>query len=284
MSRKALGRGLDALIPPKRSETKETGDFEKVEKVPVDKIVPSRYQPRVVFNEESIKELANSIKEKGIIQPIILAKKQNGYELVAGERRWRAVKSLGQKEISAIIKVVRDSDALELALIENIQRENLNPIEEANAYERLMKERAFTQDELAKNVGKSRSSVANLLRVLRLPDKIKDDLADGLLTMGHAKAIMALDTDAEMLRLRDQIINSAMNVRETERSVRAKTGRFSGNKSAKPADIFLEKVRIDLERKLGAKVVIKSKASKSGAINIHYSGVDDLNRIIEMIG
>lgn len=284
MSRKALGRGLDALIPPKRSETKETGDFEKVEKVPVDKIVPSRYQPRVVFNEESIKELANSIKEKGIIQPIILAKKQNGYELVAGERRWRAVKSLGLKEISAIIKVVRDSDALELALIENIQRENLNPIEEANAYERLMKERAFTQDELAKNVGKSRPSVANLLRVLRLPDKIKDDLADGLLSMGHAKALMALDTDAEMLKLRDRIINSAMNVRETERSVRAKTGRLSGNRSAKPADIFLEKVRIDLERKLGAKVVIKSRAGKSGAINIHYSGVDDLNRIIEMIG
>lgn len=284
MSRKALGRGLDALIPPKRSETKETGDFEKVEKVPVDKIVPSRYQPRVVFNEESIKELANSIKEKGIIQPIILAKKQNGYELVAGERRWRAVKSLGLKEISAIIKVVRDSDALEMALIENIQRENLNPIEEANAYERLMKERAFTQDELAKNVGKSRPSVANLLRVLKLPDKIKDDLADGLLSMGHAKAIMALDTDAEMLKLRDRIINSAMNVRETERSVRAKTGRLSGNRSAKPADIFLEKVRIDLERKLGAKVVIKSRAGKSGAINIHYSGVDDLNRIIEMIG
>lgn len=284
MSRKALGRGLDALIPPKRAENKETGDFEKVVKAPVDEIVASRYQPRVVFNAAAIKELANSIKEKGVIQPVILAKKQNGYELVAGERRWRAVKSLGLKEIPAIIKVVRDSDALELALIENIQRENLNPIEEANAYERLIKERAFTQEELAKNVGKSRPSVANLLRILKLPGRIKDDLADGLLTMGHAKAIMALDTDSEKLRLRDQIINSAMNVRQTEQSVQAKTGRSAGKKRSQPADIFLEKVRIGIERKLGAKVVIKSRAGKGGAISIHYTGVDDLNRIIEMLG
>lgn len=284
MSRKALGRGLDALIPPKRAEVKDTGDFEKVVRVPVEEIVASRYQPRVVFNVATIKELANSIKEKGVIQPIILAKKQNGYELVAGERRWRAVKSLGQKEIPAIIKVVRDSDALELALIENIQRENLNPIEEANAYERLMKERAFTQEELAKNVGKSRPSVANLLRILKLPGKIKDDLADGLLTMGHAKAIMALDTDSERLRLRDQIINFAMNVREAEQSVQAKTRRLAARKKSQPADIFLEKVRIDLERKLGAKVVIKPKSGKGGAISIHYTGVDDLNRVIELIG
>ncbi|VAX24999.1 Chromosome (plasmid) partitioning protein ParB [hydrothermal vent metagenome] len=278
-TRKALGRGLDALIPPKREEAKEAGDFEKIENVPVDQIVASRYQPRIVFNEEAIKELANSIKEKGVIQPIIVAKKHNGYELVAGERRWRAVRSLGQKTIPAIIKVVRDSDALELALIENIQRENLNPIEEANAFLRLMKQRAFTQEELAKNVGKSRPAVANALRLLKLPDKIKDDLADGLLTIGHAKAILALDTDPERLKLRDQIINSAMSVRETEQNARSVT-----KKKPQPVDIFLEKVRIDLERKLASKVAIKPRAGKRGVINIHYTSVDDLNRIIELIG
>ncbi|HEB71270.1 MAG TPA: ParB/RepB/Spo0J family partition protein [Nitrospirae bacterium] len=278
-TRKALGRGLDALIPSKREEAREPGDFEKVENIPVDQIVASRYQPRVVFNQEAIKELADSIKEKGVIQPVIVAKKQNGYELVAGERRWRAVKSLGQKTIPALIKVVRDSDALELALIENIQRENLNPIEEANAFLRLMRQRAFTQDELAKNVGKSRPSVANALRLLKLPDKIKDDLADGLLTIGHAKAILALDTDLERLKLRDQIINSALSVRETEQNARS-----ASKKKSQPVDIFLEKVRIDLERKLASQVVIKPKAGKGGAIKINYTGVDDLNRIIELIG
>jgi len=283
-SRKALGRGLDALIPSKRDEVKETGDFAKVENIPVDQIVASRYQPRVVFNQEAIKELADSIKEKGVIQPIIVAKKQRGYELVAGERRWRAVVSIGQKTIPALIKVVRDSDALELALIENIQRENLNPIEEANAFLRLMKQSAFTQEELSKNVGKSRSSVANALRLLKLPNRIKDDLADGLLTIGHAKAILALETDSEKLRLRDRIINSAMSVRETEQNVQAENDHSALKKKSQPVDIFLEKVRIDLERKLASKVVIKPRAGKGGAIKISYTGVDDLNRIIELIG
>ncbi len=280
MKRKALGRGLEALIPV-RTES-ETAD--RIVNLSVDEIVPSRFQPRIVFNEESLKELACSIEERGVIQPIIVAKKQSGYELVAGERRWRAVKILKLKEIPAIIKVVRDSDALEMALIENIQRENLNPIEEANAYDRLMNERAFTQDSLAKRIGKSRSSVANFLRLLKLPDRIKADLADGILSMGHARALLALDTDEARLELRDRIINSAMNVREVEASARKKSARAHKKFKSAPADIFLEKARLDLERKLGAKVDIKPKAGKGGAIHIRYYSVDDLNRIIELIG
>jgi ParB family chromosome partitioning protein len=278
--RHALGRGLDALLPVQKQPA-STG--ESIVNIPVSEIKPSRFQPRVVFNEESLKELADSIRERGVIQPIIVARKPNGYELVAGERRWRAVKSLGIAEIPAIVKVIRDSDALELALIENIQRENLNPIEEAHAYDRLMRERAFTQDALSKAVGKNRSSVANSLRLLKLPDKIKDDLADGRLTMGHARALLALESDSERLSLRDQILQTGMNVRQVEQAAKSKSGKAGGKKMEKPKDIFVERLRIELERKLGAKVEIRHDAQKGGSITVYYMDVDDLNRISGMM-
>ena len=281
MKRNALGRGLDALLPASKPGAPPTGEV--IANIPVSEIKQSRFQPRTVFNEESLKELADSIRERGVIQPIIVAKKPNGYELVAGERRWRAVKSLGIAEIPAIVKVIRDSDALELALIENIQRENLNPVEEAAAYDRLMKERAFTQEALSKAVGKNRSSIANSLRLLRLPDKIKDDLADGRLTMGHARALLALDTDADRMAMRDQIVDSGLNVREVEQKARtAKKG--PALKRAKPKDIFVERLRIELERKLGAKVEIRHNPKKGGVIGVHYADVDELNRITDMMG
>ncbi|MDH5510893.1 MAG: ParB/RepB/Spo0J family partition protein, partial [Nitrospinota bacterium] len=183
----------------------------------------------------------------------------------------------------AIVKVIRDSDALELALIENIQRENLNPMEEAQAYDRLMKERAFTQEALSKAVGKNRSSIANSLRLLRLPSKIKDDLSDGRLTMGHARALLALESDAERLALRDQIVETGMNVREVEQHASASKKAPKG-KIARPKDIFIERLRIDLERKMGAKVEIRHHPKRGGSVNIHYSDVDELNRISEMMG
>jgi len=281
MKRNALGRGLDALLPVQKPQ-QATG--ESIVNIPVSEIKPSRFQPRVVFNEESLRELADSIRERGVIQPIIVAQKPGGYELVAGERRWRAVKSLGISEIPAIVKVIRDSDALELALIENIQRENLNPIEEAQAYERLMKERAFTQDALSKAVGKNRSSVANALRLLKLPDKIKDDLADGRLTMGHARALLALETDAERINLRDQIVQTGMNVRQVERAAKVKSSKQGIKRSDKVKDIFVERLRIELERKLAAKVEIRHNPEKGGAITVFYMDVDDLNRISGMMG
>jgi len=279
--RHALGRGLDALLPVQK-EAPSMG--ESIVNVPVNEIKQSRFQPRVIFNEDSLRELADSIRERGVIQPIIVAKKPTGYELVAGERRWRAVKMLGIGEIPAIVKVIRDSDALELALIENIQRENLNPIEEAQAYDRLMRERAFTQEVLAKAVGKNRSSVANSLRLLKLPEKIRDDLADGRLTMGHARALLSLESDAERFALRDQIVETGMNVREVERETRAKSPKGASKKVAKPKDIFIERLRIELERKLGAKVDIRHHPTKGGSIQIQYADMDELNRVSELIG
>ncbi|VAX23487.1 Chromosome (plasmid) partitioning protein ParB [hydrothermal vent metagenome] len=276
MTRKALGRGLSALIPEKKTE--EIG--ERVIELSVDDISPSRFQPRMVFKKESLEELASSIKERGIIQPVIVAKKRDGYELIAGERRWRAAKSIGYKNIPALVKIVRDSDALEMALIENIQRENLNPVEEANAYERLMKEFALTQEGLARKLGKNRSTVANMLRLLKLPQQIQDDLSDGRLTMGHARALLALGSKEEQSRLRKEILNSGMNVREVESQVKAGKG---GKKKETPRlDIHLVDVVQKLERTLGAKVVASPKV-RGGSIQIHYHDVDDLNRIVEYI-
>ena len=279
MSRQALGRGLGALIPEKK--TAEEG--ERVVEAPVDEISPGRFQPRTVFDDESLKDLARSIKERGVIQPVILCRKRNGYELIAGERRWRAVKSLGLKTIPAIVKVVRDSEALEMAIIENIQRENLNPMEEAYAYDRLMREFAFTQESLAKKVGKSRSAVANMMRLLRLPDPIKNDLADGLLTMGHARALLALDTDHDRMSMRDQILRAGMNVRQVETHVKARSGKRKPRRKAADKNVFIQKLEIDLERRLSAKVSIKTNA-RGGLIQIHYHDLDDLNRIVEELG
>jgi ParB family chromosome partitioning protein len=187
---------------------------------------------------------------------------------------------LGIKEIPAIVRVVRDSDSLELALIENIQREDLNPIEEAIAYEKLLKEYALTQEMLSKKVGKNRSSIANFLRLLKLPDQIKDDLSNGRLTMGHARALLSLETDQERMALRDQIINLGLNVRQTEDESSKRKGRV--NKTVPPQDIFLERVRLDLERKMAAKVEVKASSKKGGVIKIRYTDVDDLNRIIAL--
>lgn len=273
-----MGRGLSALIPEKPVEDRK-GVF--VRNIPVDQILPSRFQPRTVFNQDSLRELADSIRERGVIQPVIVTEKQNGFELIAGERRWRAVKSLGLKEIPAIVKIVRDSDALEMALIENIQRENLNPVEEAYAYDRLMNEFALTQEALSKKVGKNRSTVANFLRLLKLPDRIKDDLSDGRLTMGHARALLALDDEADQLRLRDEIVNAGMNVREVESRAKSRASK-PARKGVRVDDVHIKKAALAMERRLGVKVEIKPKA-RGGSIVIHYHDVDELNRVLDLI-
>ena len=273
-----MGRGLSALIPEKPVDERK-GEF--VQNIPVDQILPSRFQPRMVFNQDSLRELADSIRERGVIQPVIVTEKKNGFELIAGERRWRAVKSLGLKEIPAIVKVVRDSDALEMALIENIQRENLNPIEEAHAYDRLMNEFALTQEALSKKVGKNRSTVANFLRLLKLPSKIKDDLSDGRLTMGHARALLALDNEADQLRLRDDIVNAMLNVRQAESRAKSRSSK-PARKGARVDDVHVKKAALAMERRLGVKVEIKPKA-KGGSIVIHYHDLDELNRVLDLI-
>ncbi|MGK7344405.1 MAG: ParB/RepB/Spo0J family partition protein [Candidatus Nitrospinota bacterium M3_3B_026] len=275
MKRQALGKGLSALIP----EKEKTPEGDTVTEIPVEMITPSRFQPRTVFNEESLAELAGSIRERGVIQPIIVTRRRGGYELIAGERRWRAVRSLGYEKIPAIVKIVRDSEALEMAIVENIQRDNLNPIEEAGAYERLMREFAFTQEDLSRKIGRSRSAVANSLRLLRLPEPIKDDLAAGALTMGHARALLSLSSDEERLAMRDGIVNAGLNVRDVEGSVKARSRKKPRRASSR--DVHLEKLALSLERKLEARVEIKPKARRGGVIQIHYTDVDDLNRIVE---
>ncbi len=294
--RNALGRGLGALIPQKpvsppammtgtptgtKESAVETGD--RVVEVPVDQIRASRFQPRTVFNEEALKELAESIREKGVIQPVILSKKHDGFELIAGERRWRASKLLGFERVPAIVKVVRDADALEMALIENIQREQLSPMEEAHAYERLLKEFAFTQEGLAKKVGKNRSTVANMLRLLRLPTKIQDDLSDGRLTMGHARALLSLDTDEQRIAMRDQILSTNMNVRQVEGATKsaAKKGKRKGGAVSDPN---VERLAISIERRLGVKTKIGVRGSGGGTITLTFADDDELDRIVTMMG
>lgn len=271
---------MGALIPERKNNEEDTGD--RVVQVPVDEIKPSRFQPRTVFNQEALQELAESIRERGVIQPVILSKKPKGYELIAGERRWRAVTLLGYKTIPAIVRIVRDSEALEMAIIENIQRENLTPIEEAFAYERFMNEFGLTQEQVAQKVGKSRSAVANFMRLLKLPDLLKADLSDGRLTMGHARALLALEHEQDQLKMREQILHAGMNVRQVENHVKVRSGKPKKKLTANQADVFIKKVQVDLERRLGVKVEVKAKA-KGGVISVHYHDVDELNRVIDII-
>ncbi len=286
MSRQALGRGLGALLPTKPGKNGNDGSSENrsgesVINVPVADITPSRFQPRRVFDEEKLQELAASIKEQGVIQPVVLCKRKGKYELIAGERRWRATKLLGYKTVPGIIKTVRDSDALEMAIIENIQRDELSPIEEANAFDRLMNEFAFTQEKLAEKLGKSRSNVANILRLLKLPDSIKDDLGSGRLTMGHARALLSAKTEKEQLKLRDAILKAGMNVRQVEKRVKNRHTNSKISPSSLSAD--MKSVINRFEKAIESKVQLKLKPKgKGGTLTIGFSDNEDLDRILSL--
>lgn len=275
--KRALGRGLGALIPP--AET-ESSSHEKVLQIPVMQIKTSKYQPRVEFNEEKLTELVNSIKGKGVVQPILVRKAQDGYELIAGERRLRAVKRLGFANIPAIVKNVDDLDMLEMALIENIQREELNAIEEARAFERFITEFSFTQEKIAAVLGKDRSTVANALRLLGLPTKIQEYIAKNMITAGHAKAVLGLATDHERVRLCNLIIKKGLSVRETEGLV---TRRSSGSKKKTAAkDTHITDIESSLRQSFGTRVrIIRGK--KRGRIQIEYYSEEDLNRILDIL-
>lgn len=272
-TRKALGKGLGALLPDQGKIA------QRILEVPLNQIVRNRYQPRLHFNDESIKELANSIKENGLIQPVILHKVDDGYELIAGERRFRAVKHLGLSEIPAIVKTIHRAEALELAIIENIQREDLNPVEQAKAYKLLMDDFDLTQEEVAKKVGKERSTVANMLRLLKLPDEIQHDIESGRLTMGHARALLACGTESAMMEMRTRIIGLGLNVREVEAGVRKK----SSVKPAATKDVFLRDAEENLQKRLSTKVTISKNKKGSGHIEISYYSNEDLERLLELL-
>ncbi|MDP2798627.1 MAG: ParB/RepB/Spo0J family partition protein [Deltaproteobacteria bacterium] len=272
-----LGKGLDALLPSGTQEEKEPAIFSCA----IEEVKPNPYQPRRVIKNDRIEELASSIKEKGIIQPIIVRRVDSGYELIAGERRWRAAQKAGLKDIPIIVKDVSPAEVLELALIENIQREDLNPLEEAGAYNRLIQEFGLTQEELASRVGKERSTVANFLRLLKLPDYIKENIWAEDLSMGHARVLAGIEDQEGQRMVRDTIIKKDLSVRETEALVRRlkKPHQPAGQRQPDSHTLSLAE---EIMRHLGTRVRI-SRRGKRGKIEIDFYSEEDLARIVDYI-
>ncbi|KKM11575.1 hypothetical protein SY88_07690 [Clostridiales bacterium PH28_bin88] len=286
MSKRGLGKGLQALIPPSSMLTDEG---ERVFQIPVNQIEPSSYQPRRLFDEEKLEELALSIKEHGVVQPIVVRRSDKGmYELVAGERRWRACRRLEMETIPAVIKDMTDMQTTEVALIENIQREDLNPLEEAWAYRTLLEEFELTQEELARRVGKSRPYIANTVRLLQLPEKVKELVGQGYLTAGHGRALLGLPHAEDILRVSEAVKEKGLNVRETEEMVRKiSIGKGEKSKRAKTGKITRTSTELvaleeSLQDYLGTKVRLRPQG-QGGRIEIEFYGEEDLTRIIDLL-
>lgn len=282
--KRGLGKGLGALIP---QGTVFTGG-RTIVNIELNKVVPNPRQPRTVFAKESLKELANSIKEQGIIEPILARMRNGKYEIVAGERRWRAARQAGLSVIPAIVKDFTDEQSLELSLIENLQREDLNPMDEAEGYAHLAKEFNFTQEQVAKKVGKNRSTVTNMLRVLTLPDKIKYSLRKEEITVGHARALLAAETSERQIEIWKQIIKSKLNVRDVEILVTGKATiekpkvKKGGRKRAYTQNAELNALVEKLTTHLGTKVKIFGTPER-GKIEIEYYSKEDLERILDIV-
>ena len=278
MENRALGKGLSALIPDKVSKPGGEVTFLKTELVQ-----DNPFQPRTHYDENKLAELKASIKEKGILVPVLVRLKDGKYQVVAGERRLKAARSLSVQEIPAIVREVSDQEALVLALIENIQREELNPIEEAEAYKKLIEEFRYTQDMVAESVGKDRSTVTNLLRLLKLPAEIQQSVYDGGLSVGHARALLGVESLGEQKKFFDLVIKKGLSVRELEEIVRS--GAKDSARRAKPRetrDRELAALEEQLQNALGTKVSIQAR-KKKGKIVIEYYSLDDLDRLIAKI-
>ena len=279
VQRKALGKGLGALIPdlPEKLEGKPEGML----LVDLDAIRPNPLQPRRSFDQEKIEELAGSIRENGILQPLIVKKVRDGFELIAGERRWRAAQKAGLAQVPIIIKEVGDKSRLELSLIENIQREDLNVIEEADAYQKLIDEFGYTQDALGQRVGKSRTSITNALRLLKLNRKIKDDLMHNKINMGHARAYLGLDSSAQQMEAHAQVVKRQLSVRQTERLVKRMKSGVQAPQSS-PDGSEHEFMLHELRKALGTKVAIRH-TGKRGKLIIEFYSPGELERIFELL-
>jgi ParB family chromosome partitioning protein len=285
LQKTGLGKGLSALIPvaPPQLVQGTTSDVPKTD-VEIDKISPSPFQPRRAFDEAKLQELAMSIRNQGIIQPLIVRPKGERFELIAGERRWRAAMKAGLTRVPVVVREASDHDALQLALIENLQREDLNPIEEATGYRRLQEEFTWSQEEVAEKVGKSRPAVANALRLLSLPSEVQQEVAAGNLPAGQARALLGLQSEAAIMTAYREVIARTLSTRETEKLVRnLKLGRRRRRES--PAvDPDLRSLVEDLQRALGTKIRVLPKArSDKGKIEIEYYSLADLERIIGSI-
>ncbi len=276
--RRALGRGLDALIPTGSPEVATSSGVTDTAllRIPVDRVRPNPFQPRQQFDDTELEELASSIRANGLLQPIVVRAKGAEYELVAGERRLRAAQRAGLQEIPAIVRQVGDHEALELALIENLQRSDLNPIEEARAYERLRDEFGLTQEQIAARVGKHRSTIANALRLLRLPQDLQDELAAGRLTAGHARALLSVDSPEEQRRLAREFLRTGASVRDAER--RAQPAR------KQLPDANWRAVEDELRRLLDTKVRLLPRRDGTGKLEIEYFSLDQLNALLTRLG
>ncbi|HHW12198.1 MAG TPA: ParB/RepB/Spo0J family partition protein [Firmicutes bacterium] len=285
---RALGKGLGALIPQLEEE-----DLQNTQEIPVESIEPNPYQPRRHFDPESLQELAASIKEHGVLQPLLVRRKGDGYQLIAGERRLRAARQVGLTTVPVVVKELDDRTIMEIALVENLQREDLNPMEEAEAYQRLMAEFNLTQEEVAKAVGKSRSAIANTLRLLNLPEPIQRMVAEGQLTMGHARALLSLEQPEQQLYISEKILQEKLSVRETEELVRqihlsgVSRETLTGEENKKPKvrqkiDPNLQAIIDDMTRIFGTKVNIKSSGDR-GKIEIEYYSPEEFERITEIL-
>lgn len=292
---RGLGKGLDLMIPNVVGEEKKEKEKEiKVEKkesekqetlVKITMVEPNREQPRKHFDEDALQELADSIKQFGLLQPILVQDRKDYYEIIAGERRWRAAKIAGLKEVPVIIKNYTEQEIVEIALIENIQREDLNPIEEAQAYKKLLTEFNLKQDEVAERVSKSRAAVTNSIRLLKLSDKVQQMVIDDMISTGHARALLAVDDAEEQYNLAQKIFDEKLSVRDIEKLVK---NLHKAPKPKKLDDKAMQAIYQDIEEKLkqslSTKVSVSSKGNGTGKIEIEFYSHDDLDRLLEMIG
>jgi len=284
MQKKGLGRGLSALIPNAQESSVGSRDQRSTLEVAIDRITPSPFQPRRTFDEAKIEELAASIRNQGIIQPLVVRPKGDDFELIAGERRWRAAMKAGLSRVPVVLRDASDHEALQLALVENLQREDLNPIEEAGGYRRLQEEFHWSQEETAEKVGKSRPAIANSLRLLSLPSEVQQEISAGNLPAGQARALLGLHTEALIVAACRDVITKGLSTRETEKMVRLLLVGRKRRRGAPLIDPNLKSIVENLQRTLGTRVRLIPKArSNKGKIEIEYYALTDLERIIQTI-
>lgn len=299
--KKVLGRGIDSLIPKKKEESSVISDENvknnvdeenKPEKegisgqimVKIKEVEPNPNQPRREFDQDALMELADSIKQFGIIQPLIVQKKNDYYEIIAGERRWRAAKIAGLKEVPVIVKEYTEQEIVEISLIENIQRENLNPIEEAKAFKRLLEEFQLKQDEVAERVSKSRTAVTNSMRLLKLGEKVQQMVIDDMISTGHARALLAIEDEEQQYVIANRIFDEKLSVRETEKLVKAlKTPKVEKTKSKIEHLFVYRSIEEEMKNIMGTKVSVNAKPNGKGKIEIEYYSKEELERIYDMI-
>ncbi len=277
--KKALGKGLGALIPDADLVSRTGEQFFYCE---IEEITPNPYQPRHHVRDRALDELVESVREKGVLQPLLVRRRDQGYQLIAGERRWRAAQMAGLQRVPVIIKESTEPEAFELALVENIQRKDLNPIEEAEAYSRLHQEFHLSQEEIARKIGRDRSTVANMMRLLKVPERIRTDIQEGTLTMGHARALLGLPESGLQVHARDVVVKKGLSVRETERLIQGLLKKGKRRKAPAAEDGGLRPILDQLIRYFGTRVKVTRRGRK-GKIEIEFFSEEDLHRILDIL-